>query len=190
MSLMEKDVEVFKLLCDAANKMQDYPGNAFIAQRAGYESPESITNSLMRLEMAGYIRREGKQRRPSGIKLLFSGKILRIRYCEEGRFYRKIKKFKAPSPDQNASLNSEMPVPDGLTFMEMAESGGCRYPFGDQEYNFCGKARKERSSYCPEHHALCYISKKDSKPAEPDVRIQTNDAAFEASEESDMEGSL
>jgi hypothetical protein len=32
---------------------------------------------------------------------------------------------------------------------------GCRYLLNDREQ--CGKARRRGSSYCPEHHAACYI---------------------------------
>jgi hypothetical protein len=39
---------------------------------------------------------------------------------------------------------------------------GCLFPLsaspiGDEEpYQFCGKPRQPGSSYCPEHHAVCY----------------------------------
>lgn len=31
----------------------------------------------------------------------------------------------------------------------------CRFPYGDEQYTFCGHKRAPGSSYCPTHQALC-----------------------------------
>jgi len=35
----------------------------------------------------------------------------------------------------------------------------CKYIHGDPlgEWSYCGKPTKKRSSYCYEHHAICYV---------------------------------
>jgi len=33
----------------------------------------------------------------------------------------------------------------------------CRYPFGDRDITFCGQPQKDGSSYCPTHHAICWV---------------------------------
>ena len=41
----------------------------------------------------------------------------------------------------------------------MKKASGCRFIAGEKPYGdrpFCERVLKEGSSYCPEHHALCY----------------------------------
>lgn len=40
----------------------------------------------------------------------------------------------------------------------------CRYPYGEKEYLFCGRPARAGSSYCDEHHFLCW------EPAESRAR--------------------
>ncbi len=36
---------------------------------------------------------------------------------------------------------------------------GCLYLFGEpKEMNWCNKPRKPKSSYCEEHHAVCWVT--------------------------------
>jgi hypothetical protein len=46
----------------------------------------------------------------------------------------------------------------GIPFMELV-STSCRYPTTsiDSQHYFCGEPKKERSSYCPAHHNLCWM---------------------------------
>jgi hypothetical protein len=34
---------------------------------------------------------------------------------------------------------------------------GCRYPYGQGPYTFCGHTKHEGSSYCPGHHKACHL---------------------------------
>jgi hypothetical protein len=188
MALMEKDAEIFRLLCEAARRMIDYPGNAALAQKAGYQNPDSVTDSIIRLENAGHVRREGNPRRPSAIIILFSGKKLCIRYREEGRSFRRVRKFKIAPACGAICTEPEGAFSEGVDLMAVSASGGCRYPYGDQDYRFCGKPLRKLSSYCPEHHALCYISKQIVRPPEPDVRISLDDIAYEVIEREGVDG--
>lgn len=36
-------------------------------------------------------------------------------------------------------------------------TGDCRYPFGDRDITFCGRPQQGGSSYCPQHHAVCWV---------------------------------
>lgn len=50
---------------------------------------------------------------------------------------------------------------------------GCRYPIGDPRepgFHFCEAAKKPGSSYCPEHHAACWVRRKRHEGAEEDGR--------------------
>lgn len=43
---------------------------------------------------------------------------------------------------------------------DFLRAGDCRYPFGDvlqEDFGFCGAARREGSPYCAGHHRLCYV---------------------------------
>ena len=58
-----------------------------------------------------------------------------------------------------ALFEGAQPPPDfiGIQFLE-TDSGTCMYPAGDgQHMFFCGQARKDKSSYCPSHHAICWV---------------------------------
>lgn len=63
-------------------------------------------------------------------------------------------------PERNVvDLFEEMlPPPDflGITFSETTNKT-CMYPEGQgSEMLFCGQPRKDESSYCPGHHAICW----------------------------------
>lgn len=47
-------------------------------------------------------------------------------------------------------------VPLGLRLLDL-ESHHCRYAFGDSGFTFCGNDVREKSSYCPFHHALVWV---------------------------------
>lgn len=37
------------------------------------------------------------------------------------------------------------------------EANHCRFPNGEKApYTFCGKQKKKGSSFCPDHHSICY----------------------------------
>ena len=43
-----------------------------------------------------------------------------------------------------------------LTLEQVQKRNGCRYPFGHTpNMRFCGKSKREGSSYCQSHHAAC-----------------------------------
>jgi hypothetical protein len=56
----------------------------------------------------------------------------------------------------------------GVPFLEL-DLNGCRYPtsrFGGQHF-FCGEPRRDtRTSYCEQHHALCWYQKKKMTESE------------------------
>lgn len=57
----------------------------------------------------------------------------------------------------------------GIPFFELS-SEHCRYPKGEgTEMLFCGHVRKDESSYCEAHHAVCY--------REPEKKIYIGRAA-------------
>lgn len=70
-----------------------------------------------------------------------------------------IKDFKrALAVMERASLSS------GVSFEDL-EPHHCRFIAGDPLKGgvYCGQPKKEKSSFCPEHHALCFKSAKKSK---------------------------
>ena len=53
-----------------------------------------------------------------------------------------------------------LPPPEflGVPWIEAVDSKGCMYPEGDgPNMLFCGQPRKDESSYCPGHSAICWI---------------------------------
>lgn len=53
-----------------------------------------------------------------------------------------------------------LPPPDflGVPWLEAVNSKTCMYPEGaGQHMLFCGQPRKDESSYCPGHHAICWV---------------------------------
>lgn len=55
------------------------------------------------------------------------------------------------------------PVPQdflGVSLLDLAWVDGipanCRYAHGDGPFVFCGQDVQQHSSYCPEHHRICY----------------------------------
>lgn len=47
-------------------------------------------------------------------------------------------------------------VPRHVSLIDL-EPEHCRYPYGDETLTFCGHARQDASSYCPQHHDLCWV---------------------------------
>ena len=49
------------------------------------------------------------------------------------------------------------PLPDhAKEFMDLT-SGDCRYPYGKDNFKFCGLPAKPNSSYCECHHTACWV---------------------------------
>jgi hypothetical protein len=46
--------------------------------------------------------------------------------------------------------------PNGTTLADL-DPNGCRYPFGNRDITFCDKPQQDGSSYCPAHHAICWV---------------------------------
>lgn len=44
-------------------------------------------------------------------------------------------------------------LPRHLSLLEL-EPDDCRYPYGEGPITFCGRAKRENSSYCPAHFDL------------------------------------
>lgn len=63
------------------------------------------------------------------------------------------------------------------TLLEL-EPNDCRYPFGDEDFQFCGAHRfiylkdtkLRHSPYCREHHFICVVEPKPHKPAHVRIR--------------------
>lgn len=62
-------------------------------------------------------------------------------------------------------------VPLNLSFIDL-EPKQCRYPYGDEVVTFCGHPVRDGSSYCPGHHALCWM-----KPKKPAFKAFTGERA-------------
>jgi hypothetical protein len=45
---------------------------------------------------------------------------------------------------------------NNYTLVEVHKHDGCRYPYGQGPYTFCGHPKHEGSSYCPAHHKVCH----------------------------------
>lgn len=172
--LLEKDSMVYKTLCSYANKYGAFPGSSQLAHDVGYQSAKSAVESLRRLEAAGHIEIAGN-RLIKSILLHPSGVRLGIR-----RTGKKFKKMPGQIFIKKETVYGVAPaVPfHGFTLAEVSERNGCRYPFGDNDYLFCGKPRQARSAYCPAHHDVCR-----KNPDEPDdvvdVRLSLDEVADE-----------
>lgn len=59
------------------------------------------------------------------------------------------------------NLHVEAP-PRGITPLDLKRNE-CRFPSGDGPFTFCGRVKRDDSSYCREHHALCYIPPRDRR---------------------------
>lgn len=44
----------------------------------------------------------------------------------------------------------------GITLSDLGPND-CRFPFGDRDITFCGQRQQDGSSYCPTHHAICWV---------------------------------
>jgi GcrA cell cycle regulator len=58
------------------------------------------------------------------------------------------------------------PLVDGrlVSLLEL-RSSHCRWPHGsvgDDDFGFCGVQRKRHSPYCPEHHRMAYMRRKEA----------------------------
>jgi hypothetical protein len=154
--LQERDFSLLNILADMATNNLCFPGYDAIAPRLGYRDPASVADSLRRLETAGRIERAGKGQR-STILLTATGHQLKAGMRDAGKRFKRRPAITLCAPRGNAdSYPRPEPVP-GLTFNEVTDVDGCRYPYGDRDYTFCGKARKHRSDYCPDHHGVCYL---------------------------------
>ena len=49
-----------------------------------------------------------------------------------------------------------------LLILDELQPHSCRFIEGD-DHLFCGRPQQEKSSYCPVHHALCYLPKERRK---------------------------
>ena len=78
-----------------------------------------------------------------------------------------------PEPTEELSASRVVYPPKEPESQPVDDPGGhnrCKYPFGSiktGDLRFCGAVAQRRSSYCPEHHSLCYKSTKTyvSNPA-------------------------
>lgn len=60
----------------------------------------------------------------------------------------------------------EIPVPLMIGLMDLTDTT-CRYPIGDGPFVFCGHEKQAGSSYCPGHHALCYVPPEERRKMRP-----------------------
>lgn len=74
-------------------------------------------------------------------------------------------------PKRETILRQRTPVPvaeiafKGIPFVETDDST-CMYPEGDGgSMLFCGNPRQDESSYCPAHHAICWLKPNKPKPS-------------------------
>lgn len=108
-----------------------------IADQIGGLSRNAVIGKSNRLGLPRRKRKEGAPRRP-----------------KEKRAYRIGRASVAPDLFQDA-----LPPPDflGIPFVE-TDAKTCMYPEGDGAHMlFCGQPRKDESSYCPGHHAICWV---------------------------------
>jgi hypothetical protein len=66
---------------------------------------------------------------------------------------------KSRSPARANSTALPPPVVPALPSLNhtIIEATGCRYPYGQGPYTFCGHSKHEGSSYCPAHHKACHL---------------------------------
>ena len=72
-------------------------------------------------------------------------------------------KAKAEVKRQRLAKADKPPAPDSdgtVTLLDL-QPDQCRYPYGDAgAFRFCGQPRRDGSSYCAKHHAICYTGGK------------------------------
>lgn len=60
----------------------------------------------------------------------------------------------ASNPVKKAEVKTTV-VPLNIK-LEDLKNRECRYPYGEGPYTFCGHPVKDNSSYCTDHHAICF----------------------------------
>lgn len=65
-----------------------------------------------------------------------------------------------PPKEKPAPPVSEPVTPLGIGIMALG-SETCRYPYGDQDFTFCGHAPKAGRPYCEAHCSIAYVPPKE-----------------------------
>ena len=65
-------------------------------------------------------------------------------------------RFWKPKPEADVEIVFSGVVSHEIEFMAL-ERHGCRYPTGEGPFLFCGNPVQNESSYCPGHHAVCWL---------------------------------
>jgi GcrA cell cycle regulator len=109
----------------------------------------------------------GKRRKP---KRTAAPKVIHktIRIVRANANSDRMRYLEAPETDM-APLRCVEVIPLGLSLTDLAHNG-CRYPYGDGPFTFCGNAQREGSSYCGPHWAISWSPQRKSNPAAAEKR--------------------
>ena len=80
----------------------------------------------------------------------------------------KMRFMEAPETDL-APLRCVEVVPLNLALVDLAHDG-CRYPYGDGPFRFCGHPQIDGSSYCGPHWSITYARSRQTNPAATESR--------------------
>jgi hypothetical protein len=149
MTLSEDDQEILELWKKGLTGAQ-------IAKKT-YNTRNAVMGKLYRWRQAGIINYKSTKTREAAIK-----EQVRIKNRKEALGKgkpRNVVKKELPLIKFLDNLPPPPPLTEPARFMELTAQS-CRFVVSGgvaKDFRFCNHPKKDGSSYCPEHHALCYV---------------------------------